>query len=89
MTEHGVDLFFLWRWMLAVTGAVYTATRAIQSLSRWLGGLDTTDRINRIKQHYIVIHLLRIRLRDFWWELCQIVLLAGVLMLVVRMHYYL
>ncbi len=73
--------------MLAVVGAVYTATRAIQSISRWLDGLDPADRISKIKQHYIMVHLLRIRLRDFWWELCQIALLAGVLMLVVRMHY--
>ena len=79
LTEQGVDLFFLWRWMLAVAGGVYTVTRAVQSLSRWLDGLESADRNSRMKQHYIIVHLLRIRLRDFWWELCQIALLAAVL----------
>ena len=73
--------------MLAVVAGVYTVTRAIQAISHLLCGLEATDRIGRIKQRYIMIHLLRIRLRDFWWELCQIALLAVVLMLVVRMHY--
>ena len=82
-------MFFLWRRMLAVVAGVYTATRVIQFMSRWLGELEPTDRISRIKQRYIMIHLLRIRLRDFWWELCQIVLLVGILMLVIRVHYYL
>ena len=80
-------MFFLWRWMLAVAGGVYTAVRLIQSVSGWLAGLEAADRMSRIKQHYIILHLLRIRLRDFWWELCQIGLLAILLILVVRMHY--
>ena len=73
--------------MLAVVAGVYTATRAIQFISRSLGELEPTDRISRIKQRYLMVHLLRIRLRDFWWELGQIALLAVVLILVVRMHY--
>ena len=86
-TEQGVDLFLLWRRMLAVVAGVYTATKAIQFINRSLGELESTDRISRIKQRYLMVHLLRIRLRDFWWELCQIALLAVVLILVVRMHY--
>lgn len=86
-TEHGFDLFFLWRWMLAVIGAVYTALRTIQSISRWLDWLEPTDRLSRMKRHYVTVHLLRIRLTEFWWELLQIVLLVVLLMLIIRTHY--
>ncbi len=87
LTEHGVDLFFLWRWMLAVAGAVYTLVRAVQSIGRWLDWLEPNDQLSRIKRHYIMVHLLRLRVRDFWWELLQIALLAAALILIVRMHY--
>ena len=74
--------------MLAVCGGVYTAVRAIQAISRLLAGLEPADRMGRIKQQYIILHLLRIRIRDFWPELCQIAILAAVLILVIRMHHY-
>ena len=86
LTEQGVDLFFLWRWTLAVTGAVYTLVRAVQSIGRWLDWLEPTDRMNRIKRHYIMVHLLRLRVRDFWWELLQIALLVILLILVIYWH---
>ena len=88
-TAQGFDLFFLWRWMLAVVGAVYTALKTIQSISRWLDWFEARDRLSRIRTHYVVLHLLRIRLGSFWWELLQIVLLAVILILIIRMHYFL
>ncbi len=88
-TEQGFDLFFLWRWMLAVAGGVYTFIKLIQGISRLLAGLEPAGRMDRIKQQYIILHLLRIRVRYFWTELCQIVLLVGLLILIVRMHHYL
>jgi len=36
-----------------------------------------------------MLHLLRMRLRDFWWELLQIVLLVVLLVLIIREHYML
>ena len=88
-TEHGFDLFFLWRWILAVTGAVYTILRTIQSVSRWLDWLEPVDRMGRIRRHYVMVHLLRVRLSDFWWPMLQILVLIALLMLVIRGHYYL
>ena len=88
-TEHGFDVFFLWRWTLAVVGAVYTVLRAIQSLSRLLTWLEPSNRLSRIKGHYVILHLLRLRLRDFWWELLGIGLLLIGLIVVIRMHNYL
>ncbi len=88
-TEHGFDVFFLWRWVLAVSGAVYTLLQTIQSMSRWLDWLEARDRLSRIRRHYVMLHLLRMRLRDFFWELLQIVLLVVVLILIIREHYLL
>ena len=86
-TEHGFDLFFLWRWILAVTGAVYTVLRTIQSVGRWLGWLEPVDRLSRIRRHYVMLHLLRLRITDFWWELLQIGSLLVLLIMIVRWHY--
>ncbi len=88
-TAHGFDVFFLWRWILAVSGAVYTLLRVIQSMSRWLDWLEARDRLSRIRRHYVMLHLLRVRVRDFWWELLQIVGLVVLLVLIVRGHYLL
>ncbi len=88
-TAHGFDLFFLWRWILAVSGGVYTLLRMIQSMSRWLDWLEARDRLSRIRRHYVTLHLLRVRVRDFWWELLQIVLLVVLLVLIIRGHYLL
>ncbi len=88
-TEHGFDVFFLWRWILAISGGAYTLLKTIQSLSRWLDWLEPRDRISRIRRHYITLHLLRMRLRDFCWELLQIVLLVVLLLLIIRGHYML
>ena len=88
-TAHGFDLFFLWRWILAVSGGVYTLLRMIQSMSRWLDWLEARDRLSRIRRRYVTLHLLRVRVRDFWWELLQIVGLVVLLVLIVRVHYLL
>ena len=86
-TEHGFDVFFLWRWILAVSGGVYTLLQLVQSLSRGLDWLEAKDRLSRIRRRYVMLHLLRLRLRDFWWELLQIVLLIVALVLIIRGHY--
>ena len=88
-TDHGFDVFFLWRWIMAVSGGAYTLLKTIQSLSRWLDWLEPRDRLSRIRRHYVMLHLLRMRLRDFWRELLQIVLLVVLLVLIIRRHYLL
>ena len=88
-TERGFDLFFLWRWLLAVSGGVYMVVKAIDSLSRWLDWLEPKDRLHRIRRRYVMVHLLRVRLTDFWPVLLQIVLLLALLVLIIRVHYLL
>ena len=88
-TDHGFDVFFLWRWILAVSGGVYTLLRTIQSINRCLDWLEAKDRLSRIRRRYVTLHLLRLRVRDFWWELLQIVLLVVSLVLIIYGHYLL
>ena len=88
-SEHGFDVFFLWRWTLVVSGGVYMLVKTIDSLSRWLDWLEPKDRLRRIRRRYVMLHLLRVRLTDFWWELLQIVLLVALLVLIIRGHYLL
>ena len=88
-TEHGFDVFYLWRWILAVSGGVYTVLKTVQSVGRWLDWLESKDRLSRMRRHYVLIHLLQIRISYFWRELSQIVLLAALLILLIRGHYYL
>ena len=75
--------------MLAVVGAVYTALKTIQSISRSLDWFEARDRLSRIRTHYVVLHLLRVRLLSFFWDLLQISFLIVVLILIIRMHYFL
>lgn len=86
-TERGFDLFFLWRWMLAVSGGVYTLLRTVQSVARWLDWLEPKDRLARIRRRYVMLHLLRIRISSFWTELLQIAFLAALLIFIIRWHY--
>lgn len=86
-TDHGFDVFYLWRWLLAVSGGVYLVVKTIDSLNRFMDWLEARDRLSRIRRRYVMIHLLRLRLRDFWGELLQIVVLLGLLILIIRGHY--
>ena len=73
--------------MLAVSGGVYTALRTGQSVARWLDWLEPKDRLARIRRRYVMLHLLRIRVSNFWAELLQIALLAALLIFIIRWHY--
>ena len=70
-----------------ISGGVYTLLRIIQSVNRWLEWLEPKDQLGRIRRHYILVHLLRVRVRDFRWELLQIVVLMLAMVLIVRGHY--
>lgn len=86
-TGHGFDVFYLWRWLLAVSVGVYVLLKTIDSLSRSLDWLEGKDRLSRMRRRYVTVHLLRVRLADFWRELVQIVLLLVLLALIIRWHY--
>lgn len=82
------DLFEMYRWLLVIVGTVYTLICMAQTLFRWLDYFSESRR-KQVLGHYAVVLLLRIRLRQFAWDLCQIAALLAVLAMVIYAHRWL
>ena len=80
-----VDLFVLYRWLLAIVCTVYTVVRTGQSLWRWLAYFSSS-RHTAVLGRYTALLLVRLRARRFGWELCQIAVLLAVLGYVIHLH---
>ncbi len=80
-----VDLFVLYRWLLAIVCTVYTVVRTGQSLWRWVDFFGSSRR-TAVLGHYTGVLLLQVRVRRFAWDLCQIAVLVAVLGYVVHLH---
>jgi hypothetical protein len=80
-----VDPFSLFRWLLAIVGTVYTLVCTGQALYRWFDFFGSS-RGKVLLGRYTLVLLLRMRLRRFAWELCQIVLLLAALAGLIYVH---
>ena len=80
-----VDLFDLYRWLLAIVCAVYTVVCVWQSLWRWLNYFGSS-RHTAFLGRYAGVLLLRMRFRRFAWDLCQIAVLLAMLGVVLYRH---
>jgi hypothetical protein len=67
-----VDLFFFWRYLLAVVVGVYCVITAADRLIGCRRLLHGEERHWSFARKYLVIQLLRVRWRDVGWELTQI-----------------
>jgi hypothetical protein len=67
-----MDLFQLWRFLLAATCIVYTVTTTLRWLGAWLGYLSGPRRTTALARRYLAVQLLRLRLGRFRWELAGI-----------------
>ncbi len=83
-----LQIFATFRWLLAIVCTVYTVIVTAQTLRTWLTYF-MSDRRSRILGHYTVALLLRVRLKQFAWELAQIGGLLTVLALLVYAHRWL
>ena len=79
------DLFFVFRWILVTVCTIYAAAQVGQSLWRWLDYFAGSRR-TAVLGHYVMVQLLRLRLRRFGFELLQIVVLLVVLGCLVYGH---
>ena len=80
------DLFHLYRFMLSLVVAVYCGLRALQSLWHWVGlGRDGSPQM-AILRRYVILLLLRLKLRHFLSEFSVIVGLSAVLILLLSLH---
>lgn len=79
------DLFEMYRWMLVVVCTVYTVICTAQTLLGWMQFFSESRR-KQVLGHYAVVLLLRLRTRQFAWDLCQIAVLLAILAAIVYAH---
>lgn len=82
---QGRDLFESYRFLLIVVGSSYSAVRTAHALQRWYG---SQDRLDAMMRRYVHVHLLRIRLRRFLFDILMIVGLLALLAEIVWLHRY-
>jgi hypothetical protein len=79
------QIFATFRWLLAIACTIYTVIVMGQTLRAWLVYF-MSDRHCKILGRYTMTLLLRVRLKQFAWELTQIGVLLGALFLLVYAH---
>jgi len=80
------DLFEQWRLLLTVVCTVYAVVVTARSLRSWLLYLSGRDRRTSLLRSYVVVQLLRLRLRRFAGELLQIGFWLAMLLLLLYGH---
>ncbi len=81
-----LDLFVLYRWMLALICMVYAAVVTWRSLSHWLAYFHES-RQSAVLGRYTIVLLLRTRWRRFVSEFVQITALLVALALLIYAHH--
>ena len=71
-----VDLFTLYRWLLAWVVTVYCTVLTAQSMWTWYVWLNSSDRYIAIVRRYVIVAALRLKFRTFWGELLICLLLS-------------
>ena len=84
----GFDLFYTWRYLLAVVCTIYAAVRLGQSLWRWQQYLWSGERSTTLMRHYLLVQFLRLKVHRFTLELFQIGVLLGLFVLISWAHRY-
>jgi uncharacterized membrane protein len=82
----GRDLFQVWRLLLTTICAIYAAVVAARSLWRWGVLLSGPGRTTSMMRSYMVVQLLRLRIRRFAWEFTRIGLCILILVVVLYWH---
>ena len=82
-----VDLFYLFRAALVTVCSIYTLLQIGAALRRLDQFLTPTQRDRAMLRGYVMVHLVRLRVRRFAFDLVQIMILLGALAYIVRLHY--
>ena len=80
------DLFDMFRWLLALIVTVYYTVITIQSFWVWLNWLAGADRYIGLLRRYVLLHGLRLRIKEFWGDVIVCLLLCVVFVLLWRAH---
>ncbi|MHC4442129.1 MAG: hypothetical protein ACYTF1_01625 [Planctomycetota bacterium] len=81
-----IDLFHMFRWMLATVCTVYVIVCTFKSIVAWLKYFQSS-RETAVMGRYATLLLIRLRFRRFFWDLCQILILTAILAWVLYAHY--
>ena len=81
-----LDFFEFWRFILTVACFIYAIVVTIQSLWGWALYLSGPERTTTLMRQYVIVHLLRLRLRPFAAELIQITAWTAILIWIIRIH---
>ncbi len=83
---EGRDLFEMWRWLLCVVCTVYALVVTGRSLWGWIEYFSGRDRTRVILRNYVLVQLLRVRLRPLAKELSLIGFWLILLAIVLSQH---
>ena len=87
MSLPDIDIFSVWRWLLAVVVTVYATIVLAQSAWGYYVWLAAEDRYTAILRRYIAVQSLRVRLRKFAADLCICAGLVVILGLLGWLHW--
>jgi len=80
------DLFFFWRRVLVTACTIYAIVRLAQSGWTWYVRLRGGDRHVVIARQYLLIQLLRLSPRRFFWEIVDLIILGIVVLALIYLH---
>jgi hypothetical protein len=82
------DLFDFWRWFLAVVCTVYAVVVTARGLWDWHVWLSPRRRETALLRQYVIVMLLKLRLRNFLGEIARIGFWAALLAALVCAHLF-
>lgn len=83
---RAIDLFDLYRYMLAWIVTIYATIVTGQSLYGWYIYLTGSDRYVALLRRYVIVQGLRLRFRAFWGDAIICILLCIAFMMLWRAH---
>ncbi len=86
MSLIDVDLFNLFRWLLAIVCTVYAVIQTINSAIGWYHFLSPRHRYTGLMRQYLLLHLARLGPRPFAGELAKIAILSAACLGVIWLH---
>lgn len=89
MMMRDLDLFALYRWLLAIVCTIYTIVRLAQTAQGWIAYLWAPSSYSGPLRRYALVQVLRIRVRRFTLDLVQIVALTAAFFALLWLHRHL
>jgi amino acid transporter len=81
------DFFTLWRFLLGTVVTVYASIVIVQTAIGYYLWLSAPDRYTSILRRYVVLHGLRLRIRQFGHDLLVCLLLLAALAITTLLHF--